>query len=304
MEYGINSSSIILEINKVRTQPKTYVKKFENLLKNFSGNILTIPNKKNRLITMEGANAFKESIEFLSSQSPLNRLESDTNLTKAAEAIAEEFSRTRENSNMGQNKIHDIIHRYGNSEGNVGISIDFGNDDVEMLIISLINDDGRRDRKNRNMMFNYNYNKIGCSSKFSKFHKNVAVILYAIEFTSERSPNNYNYYGVNKINYVNEDVVGLDPKIDLFTDSAKRGDSKYSFMNKNYYETGHDCYNYDYPAGNVYKINKNDPDMRDVRKVEKNEKFIFENGKRVKLVSIKKYMNNGEIKTTYEKFNL
>ena len=75
-------------------------------------------------------------------------------------------------------------------------------------------------------------------------------------------------------------------------------------MNKNYYETGQDCYNYDYPAGNVYKINKNDPDMRDVRKVEKNEKFIFENGKRVKLVSIKKYMNNGEIKTTVEKFNL
>ena len=33
MDYGINSSSIIAEINKVRTQPKTYVKKFENLLK-------------------------------------------------------------------------------------------------------------------------------------------------------------------------------------------------------------------------------------------------------------------------------
>jgi len=302
MEYGINSSSIIAEINKVRTQPKTYSKKFENLLKNFSGNIFTIPNKKNKLITLEGANGFKESIEFLSSQSPMNRLESDINLTKAAEAIAEEFSRTRETSSMGQNKIHDIIHRYGSSEGNVGISIDFGNDDVEMLIISLINDDGRRDRKNRKMMFNYDYNKIGCSSKYSKYHKNVVVILYAIDFSSEKSPNNY--YGVNKINYVNEDVVGLDPRIDLFTDSAKRGDSKYSFMNKNYYETGQDCYNYDYPAGNIYKINKNDPDMRDVRKVEKNEKFIFENGKRVKLVSIKKYMNNGEIKTTVEKFIL
>ena len=302
MEYGINSSSIIAEINKVRTQPKTYSKKFENLLKNFSGNIFTIPNKKNKLITLEGANGFKESIEFLSSQSPMNRLESDINLTKAAEAIAEEFSRTRETSSMGQNKIHDIIHRYGSSEGNVGISIDFGNDDVEMLIISLINDDGRRDRKNRKMMFNYDYNKIGCSSKYSKYHKNVAVILYAIDFSSEKSPDNY--YGVNKINYANEDVIGLDPRIDLFTDSAKRGDSKYSFMNKNYYETGQDCYNYDYPAGNIYKINKNDPDMRDVRKVEKNEKFIFENGKRVKLVSIKKYMNNGEIKTTVEKFIL
>jgi hypothetical protein len=82
------------------------------------------------------------------------------------------------------------------------------------------------------------------------------------------------------------------------------GDIKYSFMNKNYYETRQNYINYDYPAGNIYKINKSDFDMRDVREDEKNEKFIFENGKRIKLVSINKYMNNGEIKTMVEKFNL
>lgn len=69
MENGINTSSIISEINKVRTQPKTYSKKIENLLNNFEGNVLKIPNKKNRLITLEGVNAFKESIQFLNSQS-------------------------------------------------------------------------------------------------------------------------------------------------------------------------------------------------------------------------------------------
>ena len=44
--------------------------------------------------------------------------------------------------------------------------------------------------------------------------------------------------------------------------------------------------------------------MKNVKKIEKNERFIFENGKRVKLVSIKKYMDDGEVKTTIEKFNL
>ena len=117
-------------------------------------------------------------------------------------------------NSINQTNIHDIIERYGNSEGNTGISIDFGNDNVEMLIISLIVDDGRKQRKNRKMMFNDNYNKIGCSSKVSKFHKNISVILYAIDF-NKKSFNN------NKINYVNENVVGLDPRIDLFTDSAK-----------------------------------------------------------------------------------
>ena len=305
MDYNINASSIISEINKIRTQPKIYSKRLENLLNNFDGNIFKLPNKKNKLVTLEGVNGFKDSIQFLNSQSPLNKLEPDKNLSKAAEAIAEQFSRTRDINNINQSNIHDIINRYGNSEGNIGISIDFGNDSVEMLIISLITDDGRRERHNRKLMFDYNFNKIGCSSKFSKIHKNVTVILYAINFYNKNKNSNFNNFNTyNKVNYINENVVGLDPKIDLFTDSAKRVDNNYNFKRNNYSETGNDCYNYDYPGGNIYKINKNDPDMKNVRKMEKNEKFIFENGKRVKIVMIKKYMDNGEINTTVEKFNL
>lgn len=304
MNFNINSQSIISEINKARTQPTIYSKKIENLLNNFDGNILKIPNRKNRLVTLEGVNSFKESIQFLNSQSPLNRLEPDLNLSKAAETIADQFSRTRELSSLNQVKISEIIKRYGSSaEGNIGISIDFGNDDVEMLIISLITDDGRKERKNRKTMFDYNYNKIGCSSKFSKFHKNVTVILYANDFLSKKERDNY-YNKNGKINYINENVDDLDPNIDLFTDSAKRVDNNYYFKRNNYSETGSDCYNYNYPSGNIYKINKNDPDMKNVRKMEKNERFIFENGKRVKIVMIKKYMDNGEINTIVDKFNL
>ena len=120
------------------------------------------------------------------------------------------------------------------------------------------------------------FNKIGSSSKISKYHKNVIVILYAIDFFEK------NTYNINKINYVNENIVGLDPKIDLFTGSAKRADDHYYVKRNNYSETGADCYNYDYPAGNIYKINQND----------------------LKIVMIKKYMDNGEIKTTFKKFNL
>ena len=298
MNNIIYASSIISEINKARIQPKSYSKKIEKLLNNFDGNILKIPNKRDRLVTLEGVNGFKESIQFLNSQTPLNKLETENNLSKAAEAIADQFSRTRDMNSINQTNIHEIIKRYGSSERNIGISIDFGNDTAEMVIISLITDDGRRDRKNRKLMFDYNYNKIGCSSKISKYHKNVIVILYANDFFEK------NTYNINKINYVNENVVGLDPKIDLFTDSAKRADDNYYVKRNNYSETGADCYNYDYPAGNIYKINQNDPDMKNVRKMEKDERFIFENGKKVKIVMIKKYMDNGEIKTTVEKFNL
>ena len=310
MDYGINSSSIISEINKVRTQPKLYLKKLESLIKNFEGNILKIPNKKAKLITLEGPNSFKESIEFLNTQSPLNKLEPDINLSEAANAISEQFSRTREMSSINQINIDSIISRYGNNnKGNIGISVDFGSDNVEMLIISLINDDGRKQRKNRKMMFDNNYNKIGCSSKISKYHKIITVILYAVDFITGKSLNdnksnfdyNYNSKNIGKVNFVNEYVSGLNPNIDLFTDSAKGGDNYY-YMKGFYFETGNDTYNY--PEGNICKINKNEPNMKNVRKIEKNEKFIFENGKRMKIITIKKYMDNGEINTTIEKIDI
>ena len=310
MDYGINSSSIISEINKVRTQPKLYIKKLENLMQNFEGNNLKLPNKKVKLITIEGPKAFKESIEFLNIQSPLNKLESDINLSEAANAITEQFCRTREMSSINQIDINSIIDRYGITiKGNIGISVDIGSDDLEMLIISLINDDGRKQRKNRKMMFDINYTKIGCSSKISKYHKIITVILYAVDFITGKSLNdnksnydyNYNNKNIGKVNYVNEYVSGLNPNIDLFTDSAKGGDNYY-YKKGNYFETGNDTYNY--PEGNVYKINKNDPNMKNVRKVEKNEKFVFENGKRKKIITIKKYMDNGEINTTIEKIDI
>ena len=309
MDYGINSSSIISEINKVRTQPKLYIKKLENLMQNFEGNNLKLPNKKVKLITIEGPKAFKESIEFLNIQAPLNKLESDINLSEAANAITEQFCRTREMSSINQIDINSIIDRYGITiKGNIGISVDFGSDDLEMLIISLINDDGRKQRKNRKMMFDINYTKIGCSSKISKYHKIITVILYAVDFITGKSLNdnksNYDYNYNSKtvgINYVNEYVSGLNPNIDLFTDSAK-GVDNYYYKKGNYFETGNDTYNY--PEGNVYKINKNDPNMKNVRKVEKNEKFVFENGKRKKIITIKKYMDNGEINTTIEKIDI
>ena len=310
MDYGLNSSSIISEINKVRTQPKLYSKKLENLIKNFEGNLLKIPNKNSKLITLEGPKVFKESIEFLNIQSPLNKLESDINLSEAANAISEQFSRTREMSSINQIDVYSIINRYGNNKkGNIGISVDFGSDNLEMLIISLINDDGRKQRKNRKMMFDNNYNKIGCSSKISKYHKIITVILYAVDFITGKSlidnksnyDYNYNSKNIGKVNYVNEYVSGLNPNIDLFTDSAKGGDNYY-YKKGNYFETGNDTYNY--PEGNVYKINKNDPNMKNVRKVEKNEKFVFENGKRMKIITIKKYKDNGEINTTIEKINI
>ena len=159
------------------------------------------------------------------------------------------------------------------------------------------------------MMFDNNYNKIGCSSKISKYHKIITVILYAVDFITGKSLNdnksnfdyNYNSKNIGKVNFVNEYVSGLNPNIDLFTDSAK-GVDNYYYKKGNYFETGNDTYNY--PEGNIYKINKNEPNMKNVRKIEKNEKFIFENGKRMKIITIKKYMDNGEINTTIEKIHI
>jgi len=55
---------VISESNSIRTNPKAYIQIFEEYLKYFDGNWLTIPGKNEILETEEGPRAYKEAIEF------------------------------------------------------------------------------------------------------------------------------------------------------------------------------------------------------------------------------------------------
>ena len=214
---------IISEINFIRSNPKAYANKLTNYASKFKGNILKLPNMKNGIVTTEGATPYYEAASFLKSLPKLNLLKGSDALCEAAQDLANQMSELMDFAAMSSIDRQEIINKYGSYSGSFGQSTDFGSLYPEMIVMNLIVDDGDSQRRNRQMMFDDSYNKIGVGiQKHDKF-KSVTVIMYATEFQSNISSN------TNQFKYSTQrEIDGYDPlskdsgyRKDLNTDTAK-----------------------------------------------------------------------------------
>ena len=306
MQY-FTSSQVISELNKIRQNPSSYSKKLLDLKQNFKDKILYLPNKKNGLITIEGPKTFIEASNFLLSQNSCFPLKINNNLNKAAQALSDQLSRIRDFNAISNVNRENILNRYGRIEGFFGETTDYGSDSIELLICTLLTDDGRIQRNNRKLLFDDKFNFIGVGVSTSKFHKNVTCIFYATNYIQDDNNSNtinniiYNQDKLGKINITNKYISNLNDKIDLITDSAKLNGGNIYKIRHNYDETGSDCYNYNFKNGNKSHMKKHEEFPENCNKIEKNEKFIFENGIRKKIITTIQHMNNGETNTIIEK---
>lgn len=308
MQY-FTSSQVISELNKIRQNPSSYSKKLLDLKKNFKDKVLYLPNRKNGIITMEGPKTFTEASNFLLSQNPLSPLILNNNLNTAAQALSDQLSRIKEFNAINNVNRENILNRYGRIEGFFGETTDYGSDSLELLICSLLIDDGRIQRNNRKLLFDNKFNYIGVGVSSSKYHKNVTCIFYASNYIQKDNYSDkinniiYNQDKLGNINITNKYISTLDDKKDLITDSAKLNGGNIYKIRHNYDETGNDCYNYNFKNGNKSHMKKHEEFPENCYKIEKNEKFIFENGIRKKIITTIQHMNNGETNTIIEKEN-
>ena len=70
-------------INKLRTDPKSFIPECENLMERFEDDLLKHPGKTT-LRTKEGQEAVKEAIEYLKKIEPVGALKFNTELAKVA----------------------------------------------------------------------------------------------------------------------------------------------------------------------------------------------------------------------------
>ena len=308
MQY-FTSSQVISELNKIRQNPSSYSKKLLDLKKNFKDKVLYLTNRKNGIITIEGPKTFTEASNFLLSQNPFSPLILNNHLNTAAQALSDELSRIKEFNAINNVNRENILNRYGRIEGFFGETTDYGSDSLELLICSLLIDDGRIQRNNRKLLFDNKFNYIGVGVSSSKYHKNVTCIFYASNYIQKDNYSDtinniiYNQDKLGNINITNKYISNLDDKKDLITDSAKLNGGNIYKIRHNYDETGNDCYNYNFKNGNKSHMKKHEEFPENCYKIEKNEKFIFENGIRKKIITTIQHMNNGETNTIIEKEN-
>lgn len=157
---------IIKEINKARTDPKSYIEILEKDKSYFKDNVLYRPDE-DPLRTQEGDSAHDEAIEFLNSlDCGLNELQHSEYLDHACEDHVNDIGETGAISHEGSNKetISDRVENYAEWDYVLCQNIDFGGRNVNEIIISFITGDGDPNRTHRKNMFREDINFVGCAS--------------------------------------------------------------------------------------------------------------------------------------------
>jgi uncharacterized protein YkwD len=172
--------NVILELNKVRTNPKKYANQYlVPSLKYYQGKQLTYPGKT-AIMTEEGRAAVEECIRVLSSTRPVRPLLPSKALSLAAKAHVSDTGPKGIVGHTGSDGSSALvrIQRRDNTLRAVAETISYGKNEARRIIESLIVDDGVSSRGHRRIILTPEYDVVGPSIGSHKGYRNVCVIDY------------------------------------------------------------------------------------------------------------------------------
>jgi uncharacterized protein YkwD len=157
---------VILELNKVRTNPPLYAKtQLKKLRSYYQGNIINYPGMV-RISTNEGVVAVDECINTLLKTKPMDVLLPSDGLSKSAKDLVKDQAPTNNIGHKGSDGSFpsDRMNRYGSWLSLSAENIDYGYDQADLIVMSLLVDDGVSSRGHRKNILNSNLKVIGVAS--------------------------------------------------------------------------------------------------------------------------------------------
>ena len=191
---------VIAESNRIRTNPKAYIPILEEYLKNFDGNLLTLPEKKEILETEEGPRAYKEAIEFLKNQKPINIIEYDEEASKVAQDYSKFLSNSKEDQVEDESQIEQRVEKYLEYDYSISENIDFGGSTGIEVIVNLLVDDGVKNRTHRDNLFSDKYEYYGVGVFEHPEYDYCTVIDYFGDIIAYKDPEKNKIFQAKKAN--------------------------------------------------------------------------------------------------------
>lgn len=179
-----NERNVVLEINKLRSDPRAYCKEYlEPMLNMYNGRKLFMPGS-DPILTREGISALKDAIKYLKKASPAPILYPDARLKKSAKDHQQDQSRTGSTGHVGSDgsNIRQRIERYAKWQGSISENIFYGDADAHSVVLHLVIDDGVPGRGHRINFLDPKHNYVGVSCGTHKTYGNVCVMNFAAGF--------------------------------------------------------------------------------------------------------------------------
>ncbi|MCL1865074.1 MAG: CAP domain-containing protein [Spirochaetes bacterium] len=180
---------VILEMNKVRTNPKKYAELYiRPVLRYYNGKYYSVPGQITR-ITQEGTTAVNDCIKALNKAGSVGILTPERGLSLAAKDHVTDQSRTGQIGHNGSDRStpDTRIKRYGVFSGSwtFGENIAYGTTTAREIVCSLLIDDGVPNRGHRINIMNRAFTQSGVAFGTHKQYRTSCTITYANGYNSK-----------------------------------------------------------------------------------------------------------------------